>query len=75
LSWDQNKRDAGVNFIQPTLITQSTLTNEVTNFTVDAGLSRQLSAHTNLDLQYRFLDSDKYTENRLTLGLRMLWSN
>jgi uncharacterized protein (PEP-CTERM system associated) len=75
LSWDQNKRDAGINFIQPTLIAQSTLTNEVTNFTVDAGLSRQLSAHTNLDLQYRFLDSDKYTENRVTLGLRMTWSN
>ncbi|MBK1694735.1 TIGR03016 family PEP-CTERM system-associated outer membrane protein [Chromatium weissei] len=75
LSWDQNKRDSGVNFIQPTLITQSTLANEVTNFTIDTGLSHQLSAHTNLDLQYRFLDSDQYTENRVTLGLRMMWSN
>jgi len=75
LSWDQNKRDQGVNLIQPTLMTQSTLENEVTNFTIDTGLSHQLSAHTNLDLQYRFLDSDKYTENRVTLGLRMMWSN
>ena len=75
LSWDKNKRDEGANFIQPMAITQSTSANEVTNFTIDTGLSRQLSARTNLDLQYRFLDSDQYTENRVTLGLRMMWSD
>lgn len=67
LSWDRSERrntaDADLD------------ADESNNFNFNAGLSRQLSARTNLDLQYRFVDGEDYTENRITLGLRMSWSD
>ncbi|MBK1640334.1 TIGR03016 family PEP-CTERM system-associated outer membrane protein [Chromatium okenii] len=65
VSWDKNQRQ------------NSILSNEQksVNFSVDTGLTRQLSARTNLDLQYHFLDGEQYTENRFTLGLRMTWQD
>lgn len=43
--------------------------------TFDAALSRQLSPHAWLELQYRLREGEDYTENRIVLGIRASWSD
>ncbi len=66
LGWDRTQR-------RDTAADNTTGTGD--QLTVNAGLTRKLSERANLDLQYRFLDGADYSENRVTLGLRMNWSD
>ncbi len=65
LNWDKNQRQTSIFSNE----------QESMNFSIDTGLTRQLSHRTNLDLQYHFFDGEEYTENRLTLGLRITWQD
>jgi len=45
------------------------------SLTFDAALSRRLSPHAWIELQYHLREGEDYTENRLMLGLRASWSD
>lgn len=64
LGWDRIER-------RDTLA--DSLVDEQNDFNLDLGLSRQLSVRTNVVLRYGFLNSDDYTENIITIGLRTNW--
>lgn len=64
LSWSQRE-------------TRNTSTDETTaerdQYSLTAGLSRQVSARASTDLQYGLRDSGDGIENRITLGLQLSW--